>query len=269
MIVTRNPISFLAVLLVLGCGKGKEIPKVGGKTKPEVKAPEKVVDKTLDTAAPKKVKGPEEVEVKTPDTAAPKIESSDDLATAAAKVHSNIQNAFESADLDKWKANVSAFKIAKERNTFASRRQKLKAVFLSSVKYAVDLWPDLSQTKLLSVNQNPNTGSLVYRGNTRKAYRQSERGTIGTEDAFFVLVYVREGGRWKWHKADEIPAAKMPEVIARLEKKDMACLKEGKFAPPAEVPEPPETMGTINACGYLSEAGIKAGVSMALHHLTT
>lgn len=30
-----------------------------------------------------------------------------------------------------------------------------------------------------------------------------------------------------------------------------------------------ETMGTINACGYLSEAGIKAGVSMARHHLNT
>jgi len=148
------------------------------------------------------------------------------------KVYDSWREAMVTKNPKAWKQNTSTARIINVRNRIWSERR----AFPQSVFDIPIAPPDIRKLKALRVRVNGETAKAIFFGKVDFGV-----GGQPTENVF-VVSYVREQDRWKYHGGEYVKLDLIPAVKKQIQAGDYQYFDQDDFQPEGEVPLIPKAV---------------------------
>ena len=148
------------------------------------------------------------------------------------KVYDSWREAMVTKNPKAWKQNTSTARIINVRNRIWSERR----AFPQSVFDIPIAPPDIRKLKALRVRVNGETAKAIFFGKVDFGV-----GGQPTENVF-VISYVREQDRWKYHGGEYVKLDLIPAVKKQIQAGDYQYFDQDDFQPEGKVPLIPKAV---------------------------
>jgi hypothetical protein len=148
------------------------------------------------------------------------------------KVYDSWREAMVTKNPKAWKQNTSTARIINVRNRIWSERR----AFPQSVFDIPIAPPDIRKLKALRVRVNGETAKAIFFGKVDFGV-----GGLPTENVF-VVSYVREQDRWKYHGGEYVKLDLIPAVKKQIQAGDYQYFDQDDFQPEGKVPLIPKAV---------------------------
>jgi len=148
------------------------------------------------------------------------------------KVYDSWREAMVTKNPKAWKQNTSTARIINVRNRIWSERR----AFPQSVFDIPIAPPDIRKLKALRVRVNGETAKAIFFGKVDFGV-----GGQPTENVF-VISYVREQDRWKYHGGEYVKLDLIPTVKKQIQAGDYQYFDQDDFQPEGKVPLIPKAV---------------------------